>query len=74
MILTRQLVDQTGSHPQSVHAQTLTQELMPMEIPALVTTQVLAQIVCAMLMMTKAALHTLIAVLVEEDQKQRFAP
>ena len=45
-----------------------------MEIPALVTTQVLARIVCAMLMMTKAALHTLIAVLVEEDQKQRFAP
>ena len=74
MILIQQLVDQTGFHPQLVHAQTQIQESMLMEIIVRATIQALAPIVCVMQMMTKVALHTLIAVLVAEDQNQRFAP
>ena len=74
MILIQQLVDQTGFHPQSAHAQTQTQELMPMEMIVRTTIQALAQIVCVMQMMTQVALHILLAVPVAEDQSQRFAP
>ena len=74
MIQIQQLVDQTGFHPQLVHAQTQIQEPMLMEIIVRATIQALAQIVCVMQMMTKVALHTLIAVLVAEDQNQRFVP
>ena len=74
MILIQQLVDQTGFHPQLVHAQTQIQELMLMEIIVRATIQVLAQIVYVMPVMTQVALHILIAVPVVEDQNQRFVP
>jgi hypothetical protein len=67
-------VDQTGFRPQLVHAQTQIQELMLIQIIVRTTIQVLAQIVYVMPAMTRAALHILIAVLVVEDQNQRFVP
>ena len=74
MIQIQQLVDQTGFHPQLVHAQTQIQESMPMEIIVRATIQALAQIVCVMQTMTQVALHILLAVPVVEDQNQRYAP